>query len=182
MFFGTVERPPRLSEFDLEIPEKLIAQHPSKTRDGCKLMVLNKDDGSFEHKAFKDIIQYFQNNNQYNLIFSPHPLIKNYSSRNNIDIDFDKIKSNNIIVDFYSNDTVDGSYLNVADVYIGDVSSMVTDFIIKKNKSCIFINSHNIDWQNNKSFEFWNCGKVINKLTEFDSTIDSALKSNKYDD
>ena len=130
----------------------------------------------------KDIIQYFQNNKQYNLIFSPHPLIKNYSSRNNIDIDIDKIKSNNIIVDFYSNDTIDGSYLNVADVYIGDGSSMVTDFIIKKNKSCIFINSHNIDWQNNKSFEFWNCGKVINKLTEFDSTIDSALKNNKYDE
>ena len=30
MFFGTVEKPPRLSEFDLEIPEKLIAKNPSK--------------------------------------------------------------------------------------------------------------------------------------------------------
>ena len=25
MFFGTVEKPPRLSEFDLEVPDKLIA-------------------------------------------------------------------------------------------------------------------------------------------------------------
>ena len=32
MFFGTVERPPRLSEFEFEIPEKLIAQNPTKTR------------------------------------------------------------------------------------------------------------------------------------------------------
>ena len=42
MFFYTVEKPPRLSEFDLEIPENLIAKHPAKKRDNCKLMVLNK--------------------------------------------------------------------------------------------------------------------------------------------
>ncbi len=59
MFFGTVERPPRLSEFDLEVPEELVAQHPSKKRDECKLMVLNKESGDIEHKKFKDIIDYF---------------------------------------------------------------------------------------------------------------------------
>ena len=87
---------------------------------------------------------------------------------------------NNIILDFYSNNTIDGSYLHAADVYIGDVSSMVTDFIIKKNRSCIFINSYDIDWRNDKSFNFWNCGKVINKLEEFDSAITCSLKQNKY--
>ena len=30
MFFGTVERPPRLSEFEFEIPENLVAQNPPK--------------------------------------------------------------------------------------------------------------------------------------------------------
>ena len=59
MFFGTVERPPRLSEFELEIPEKLIAQYPPKKRDECKLMVLHKDNGNIEHKVFKDISDYF---------------------------------------------------------------------------------------------------------------------------
>jgi hypothetical protein len=28
MFFGSVEKPPRLSEFDLEVPERLVAQDP----------------------------------------------------------------------------------------------------------------------------------------------------------
>ena len=59
MFFGTVERPPRLSEFDLEIPDKLISEYPFKKRDNCKLMVLNKLDGNIEHKSFKNIIDYF---------------------------------------------------------------------------------------------------------------------------
>ena len=56
MFFGSVERPPRLSEFQLEVPDKLIAQHPSKKRDECKLMTVNKKTGDIEHGKFKDII------------------------------------------------------------------------------------------------------------------------------
>ena len=59
MFFGTVERPPRLSEFELEIPDNLIAQHAYKNRDQCKMMVLHKEDGSIEHKKFENIIDYF---------------------------------------------------------------------------------------------------------------------------
>jgi len=59
MFFGSVERPPRLSEFQLEVPEKLIAQHPSKKRDECKLMIVDKETGDLEHKKFKNIVDYF---------------------------------------------------------------------------------------------------------------------------
>ena len=59
MFFGSVEKPPRLSEFDLEVPEKLIAQDPLKKRDQCKLMVLNRKTQTIEHKKFTDIVDYF---------------------------------------------------------------------------------------------------------------------------
>ena len=59
MFFGSVEKPPRLSEFELEVPEKLIAEHPTKKRDQCKLMVLNRKDQTIEHRKFSDISDYF---------------------------------------------------------------------------------------------------------------------------
>tara|TARA_B100000945_G_scaffold320869_1_gene332497 strand:- start:843 stop:1901 length:1059 start_codon:yes stop_codon:yes gene_type:complete len=59
MFFGSVEKPPRLSEFDLEVPENLIAQDPLKKRDQCKLMVLNRKTQTIEHKKFTDIVDYF---------------------------------------------------------------------------------------------------------------------------
>ena len=62
MFFYTVEKPPRLSEFDLEVPEKLIAKFPSKKRDECKLMVLDKKEEKIHHMKFKDIHQFFQKN------------------------------------------------------------------------------------------------------------------------
>ena len=60
MFFYTVEKPPRLSEFDLEIPENLIAKHPTKKRDNCKLMVLNKEEETIQHMKFSDIHQFFK--------------------------------------------------------------------------------------------------------------------------
>ena len=59
MYFGSVEKPPRLSEFELEIPEKLIAQDPLKKRDECNLMVLNRQEQTIEHRKFKDVLDYF---------------------------------------------------------------------------------------------------------------------------
>ena len=44
MFFGSVEKPPRLSEVELEVPEKLIAQDPLKKREDCKLKGGKHDD------------------------------------------------------------------------------------------------------------------------------------------
>ena len=60
MFFGSVEKPPRLSEFELEVPEKLIAQDPLKKRDDCKLMVLNRKEQTIEHRKFKNVLDYFE--------------------------------------------------------------------------------------------------------------------------
>ncbi len=60
MFFGAIEKPPRLSEFELEVPDELVAQYPADRRDECRLMVLNRSDETIEHREFKDIINYFR--------------------------------------------------------------------------------------------------------------------------
>ena len=60
MFFGSVEKPPRLSEFELMVPEKLIAKDPLTKRDQCNLMVLNRQEQTIEHRKFKDVIDYFE--------------------------------------------------------------------------------------------------------------------------
>ena len=45
-------------DFYYDLPEELIAQFPSKKRDMCRLMVLDRNDKSVEHKIFRDIIDY----------------------------------------------------------------------------------------------------------------------------
>ena len=49
----------KLSQFKFDLPENLLAQHPSKNRDECRLMVVNAMTGEIEHKIFKDILGYF---------------------------------------------------------------------------------------------------------------------------
>ena len=49
----------KLSEFDFELPEELIAKYPVENRDESRLMVVHRDTGEIEHKMFKDIINYF---------------------------------------------------------------------------------------------------------------------------
>lgn len=48
----------KVSDFDYELPEELIAQHPSEKRDEARLMVLNRKGEKIEHKIFKDIVDY----------------------------------------------------------------------------------------------------------------------------
>ena len=48
----------RTSDFFYDLPENLIAQHPSAIRDRSRLMVLNRKDNTITHKHFYDIIDY----------------------------------------------------------------------------------------------------------------------------
>lgn len=50
----------KTNEFDYNLPEELIAQHPTKNRDEARMMVLNKNTGEREDKCFYDIIDYLQ--------------------------------------------------------------------------------------------------------------------------
>jgi len=49
----------KLSHFNFELPEELLAEYPSEHRDEARLMVLNREKQTIEHKQFKDIINYF---------------------------------------------------------------------------------------------------------------------------
>ena len=47
-------------DFYYDLPEELIAQHPAKKRDGSRLLVLDKEEKSLEHRIFSDIVDYIR--------------------------------------------------------------------------------------------------------------------------
>ncbi len=49
----------KLSKFKYNLPEELIATHPTNHRDESRLLVMNRETGDIEHKVFKDIVNYF---------------------------------------------------------------------------------------------------------------------------
>ncbi len=50
----------KLEEFVYELPERLIAQTPVEPRDASRLLVLNRQDGSLNHRHFYDMIDYLE--------------------------------------------------------------------------------------------------------------------------
>ena len=48
----------RIEDFDYELPEELIAQTPMEQRDKCRLMVLDREHKTVEHRHFYDILNY----------------------------------------------------------------------------------------------------------------------------
>ena len=49
----------KLSDFNFELPNILLAQRPSPGRDESRLMVLNRAEKTIKHQTFKDVIDYF---------------------------------------------------------------------------------------------------------------------------
>ena len=48
----------KLSQFRFNLPKELIAEKPTRNRDDARLLVLHREDGSIEHRVFKDFIEY----------------------------------------------------------------------------------------------------------------------------
>jgi S-adenosylmethionine:tRNA ribosyltransferase-isomerase len=50
----------KISDFDYDLPQELIAQTPIEPRDASRLLVVHRDTGLFEHRHFRDIGDYLQ--------------------------------------------------------------------------------------------------------------------------
>ena len=50
----------KVSDFDYDLPEELIAQTPIEKRDESRLMVLDREKQTIEHRKFKNIIEYLK--------------------------------------------------------------------------------------------------------------------------
>lgn len=49
-----------VTDFDYDLPQELIAQHPMEPRDHSRLLVLDKKTGEIEHKHFYDLVNYLK--------------------------------------------------------------------------------------------------------------------------
>ena len=49
----------KTSDFNFDLPMELLAEHPSEHRDEARLMVLDRKTQTIEHKLFKDVVDYF---------------------------------------------------------------------------------------------------------------------------
>ena len=55
----------KLSQYGYEFTPELIANYPAENRDDSRLIVVNRKTGEIEHRIFKDILEYFDENDRF---------------------------------------------------------------------------------------------------------------------
>ena len=104
----------------------------------------------------RDIVEAMEKIPGWNFIVAPHVKTRGSNIRS---------KSHKIMIDRGSVRSIDMTYTQAADVYIGDASSQVYEFI-RTPRPCIFLNLDRIDWQDDPNYAHWHLGQVVDSLDE----------------
>jgi hypothetical protein len=128
------------------------------------------------------VLEYFLRSDRYNLIFAPHVMLFHRRFVLTIDpprlhrpgmIDQPFYDAQNIHIDLDSPALSDMSYTRMADIYLGDASSQVYEFLYRL-RPCIFLDSHHCNHRNNPDFAHWRAGTVIDHPDQLEAALFKA--------
>jgi hypothetical protein len=132
-----------------------------------------------------DILEFFRRSDRFNLIFAPHVML--FRRRLQVGLNPPSVAwvrrvpgeyfaCDNIHIDLGSQASMDMTYTGAADLYLGDVSSQVCEFLVRP-RPCLFANPRRLRWQNDPSFEAWRLGPVFEDPSELGSALDAAFRT-----
>lgn len=162
-----------------ELVAKMAAKPPRLFDNGRPTILYNPH---FEAKlsswplAGIKVLDFFARSTRYNLIFAPHLrlfyppspekyiLFQRFMNLPHMHIDLGSVRS------------IDMSYTMAADIYLGDVSSQLAEFM-QKPRPCLFLDPRHIDWQGDSNYLSWTLGPVIHGVNELEQGIEEAISS-----
>jgi len=163
-------QPPRL--FDNNRPTVLYNPHCSPFLSSW-----------FKHG--RDVLEAFYRSERYNLIFAPHVML--FSKR--VQVSLKPLQLDwpgsiprryrdcpHLRVDLGSERSSDMSYTEAADLYLGDVSSQIYEFL-RRPRPCAFIDSHGRDWRADPNYQHWRAGPVLAGAAGLMPAIDATFAS-----
>lgn len=110
-------------------------------------------------RFIEPMLAAFAAQDEYNLIVAPH--VKYFRRRTPAyRAEWEARSTDNILIDLGSDRSVDTSYSELADIYMGDVSSQLYEFLARP-RPCIFLNAHAFDWHDDPNFRNWHLGDVV---------------------
>jgi hypothetical protein len=123
------------------------------------------------------VLNYFAEQDEYNLIFAPHiHLFDSLKGKQDPAAVVGYMGHENIHIDLGSKLSIDMTYLNAADLYMGDVSSQVYEFI-KNPRPTLFLNAHNVDYMGDVHYRFWKSGNVLTDVMQLSTDLKIAFKT-----
>ena len=125
------------------------------------------------------ILDWFVANPDYQLIFAPHVML----FERPVTISIDKLRvarpgrieqrwrdAPNIVIDTGSRASTTMAYTNAADIYLGDASSQLYEFLLRP-RPCLFVDAHHTKWQGNPNYAHWQAGPVISDVAKLGEAL-----------
>jgi CDP-glycerol glycerophosphotransferase (TagB/SpsB family) len=170
-------------KFDLE-PERSVLPMQANGRP----TVLYNPHGSPHLSSWylqgRGVLEYFRTSERYNLIFAPHVMLFQRPYVVSVDrlriarvgkLDPRLYETPHIHIDLGSHASTDMTYTTAADIYLGDVSSQVYEFL-RRPRPCVFLNAHDRSYEGDPNFAHWAAGPVISRLDQLDCALTYAVE------
>lgn len=170
------------AKFDIVVPE----QKPLFPAFDRRTILYNPHPSPHLSSWFKfgaEVLEQFYQSGRYNLIFAPHVML--FARPWTVTIDRLSIASAkkpdpryydapHMLMDLGSPACTDMTYTNAADLYLGDVSSQVYEFL-HRPRPCLFLDAHDTQWQGNPNYRHWTTGPVKTDAKEIIDAVDAAF-------
>ena len=170
------------AKFDIVVPE----QKPLFPASDRRTILYNPHPSPHLSSWFKfgaEVLEQFYQSGRYNLIFAPHVML--FARPWTVTIDRLSIASAkkpaaryhdaaHMLIDLGSPACTDMTYTNAADLYLGDVSSQVYEFL-HRPRPCLFLDAHDTQWQGNPNYRHWTTGPVKTDAKEIVDAVDAAF-------
>jgi hypothetical protein len=119
----------------------------------------------------RQVLDWFVAHPQYNLVFAPHVLLAAHAR---VRLAKRHLRAANIHVDLTGPALIDMTYTGLADIYLGDVSSQVYEFVAHRPRPCIFLDPYRRSWQDNPNLDMWRMGTVLDDLAGLGPALQTA--------
>lgn len=119
------------------------------------------------------VLEFFAAHPEWNLVFAPHVRMFDPPTPLMYQL-FERYASlPNMLIDLGSERSVDMTYLNAADLYLGDVSSQVAEFVCRP-RPCLFLNANDVAWRDDPNYRCWELGPVIENVSDLGPALARA--------
>jgi hypothetical protein len=125
------------------------------------------------------VLDFFADHPDYNLIFAPHVVLFKRYVRHKGYLPRKYHRIPNILIDKGSHASTDMTYMLGSDIYLGDVSSQVYEFLLEP-RPCIHLNAHLVDWEGDPYYFHFTLGQVVEDVEkELRPALENAFRSHE---
>jgi hypothetical protein len=129
------------------------------------------------------VLRWFAAQDRFNLIFAPHVMLFRRLAHTSLIHRRIALRPAvpravrdhpGLLIDTGSARSIDMSHVAAADIYLGDVSSQIYEWI-QRPRPAIFLDAHGPDWRAMPDYRHWALGEVTRRVQELPAALDRAL-------